>query len=149
LALVTVLGAATTALGSPGKQALAIGSTAVGTWFLSLATHQLRHAVGALLRAAQLHEQLARRWGPAPQLVGPTAGLAVCLLAATVAVLVGGPSMVVFGVVSVVVADGAFLLCGALQTRVEQLQASAAPRLDGEFEAGLWATGAAGGVAEA
>lgn len=125
LALIVVLAVGGTAVGSTWRQAVAIGAATVGTWYLSLATHQLRQATVAMFRAMHRRDEGGcGRWVHAVHLAGPAAGLGACLLAATMAVVMGGPPMVVFGVVSVVVADVVFVVCRLLQQSAEQLGAT-------------------------
>ncbi len=130
-ALASVVGLGGAMAGIPWPEAAGAGSAAVGGWYVSLATHALARAL-AMAAAA---------WGSeAAWLAGPLASLpalGVWALAAGVTATIAGPPLLVFGVVSVLVANATFS-AGALLRRLALASADgvAVPRRSPQASSG-------------
>ena len=109
-ALAAVIGLAGTAVGIPWPEAAGAGWAAVGGWYVSLATHTL----GRALAVVGAGRGRGPDWPPGP--LGSVPALGVWALSSGLAAAIAGPPLLVFGVVSVVVANATFT-AGALLRR--------------------------------
>lgn len=102
-ALVGVLGAVAFGVGVPWARSTGVAAASVGTWYLGLASHELRDLVCAVMRReGSRAEGLG---GDVVAAAGAAGGFAVCLGAAALAAVVHTGSPVVFGAASVLVAS--------------------------------------------
>jgi Kef-type K+ transport system membrane component KefB len=109
-ALAAVVGVVAAMAGIPWRDAVGAGSATVGGWYVSLATHALARA----LALAGPGWGRAGEWWAGP--VGSLPALGVWALVAGLAAAIGGPPLLVFGGVAVVVANATFSV-GALLRR--------------------------------
>ncbi|MDQ6797246.1 MAG: hypothetical protein M3011_04335, partial [Actinomycetota bacterium] len=101
--MVGVLGCVAFALGVPLARSAGVAAASVGTWYLGLASHELRTLVCGVMR-----RRGSRVGGPGADVVaaaGAGGGFVVCLAAVVLAAVVHAGSPVVFGASSVVVGN--------------------------------------------
>jgi len=103
------------ALGVGWARSTGVAAASVGTWYLGLASHELRTFVSEAMRRIPSRDGLG---GDVVAAVGAAAGFLVCVGAAVLAAAVHGGSPLAFGVSGVLVANA--ILTGTERTRAAE-----------------------------
>jgi len=114
--MVGVLGCVAFALGVPLAGSAGVAAASVGTWYLGLASHELRILVCGVMR--RLGSRVGGLGADVVAAAGAGGGFVVCLAAVVLAAVVHAGSPVVFGVSGVVV--GNVILTGTERARATE-----------------------------